>query len=209
MRRRQMLPKKLRLTLCLVAGLATVVTAHGKLGWLVASLAGWDVAAALFLLSCVRDFSGHSRARTAEIAKKLDIQGWTLDIIVVMAAFASLGAVGAMLSAHSGEEQLTHVAFGLVSIILGWASVHVLFMVRYAAIYYQGKKTVEFNDSSAPMFSDFAYLAFTIGMTYQVSDTNLMSQQMRKVALGHALISFVFGTVIIATTINLVAGLIG
>lgn len=204
------IPKKLRLAMCLAAGIAAAVTAHLHFSWLIAGLAGWDVAVVLFLLSCARDFSGHSRSRTAQIAQKLDVHGWTLDIVVLIAELASLGAVGAMLSGnHDATNQFVHVAFGLVSIILGWASVHVLFMVRYAAVYYQDEKAIDFNDEAAPMFSDFAYLAFTIGMTYQVSDTNIMSGRMRKVALGHALISFVFGTVIIATTINLVAGLIG
>ncbi|MDQ1394509.1 MAG: hypothetical protein QOF30_3486, partial [Acidimicrobiaceae bacterium] len=54
----------------------------------------------------------------------------------------------------------------------------------------------------------FAYLAFTIGMTYQVSDTNLTSQEIRRTALRHGLLSYLFGTVIIAATINLAAGLV-
>ena len=66
---------------------------------------------------------------------------------------------------------------------------------------------VDFNEDRRPRYSDFAYLAFTIGMTFQVSDTDLTSKAMRTTALRHALLSYVFGTAIIATTINLIAGL--
>lgn len=200
--------KRSRLAITAAIGIIIGVIAAGiGSGWILACLAGWDAAALSFIGSILWDFSGHSRESTARVAKSLDLSGWTLDAVVIVAALASLVAVGALLSA-TGSERLLRVGFGLISIILGWASVHMLFMLRYAAVYYQGKSAIDFNDAQAPRFSDFAYLAFTIGMTYQVSDTNFQSGTMRKVALGHALISFVFGTVIIATTINLVAGLI-
>jgi uncharacterized membrane protein len=66
---------------------------------------------------------------------------------------------------------------------------------------------VDFNERAPPCYTDFAYLAFTIGMTFQVSDTDLQTREFRRVALCHALLSFVFGTGILATTINLVASL--
>ena len=202
-----------RRTRVLLAASIGLVIAVGMLlsglDWVIACLAGWDVAAIAFLLSIGRDFTGHTKEKTASIARQLDFSGWSLDSVVVVAALASLIAVGALLGAKSGNDQLWRIGFGLVSIILGWASLHALFMLRYAAMYYQGKNAVDFNDKEQPGFSDFAYLAFTIGMTYQVSDTNFQSSGMRKIALAHALVSFVFGTVIIATTINLVAGLIG
>lgn len=201
--------KRSRIAVTACVGIITgIITASAGSGWILACLAGWDVAALGFIGSVLLDFSGHSREGTARIAKSLDLSGWTLDAAVIVAALASLIAVGALLGA-SGSDRLLRVGFGLISIILGWATVHILFMLRYAAVYYQGKNAIDFNDQQAPKFSDFAYLAFTIGMTYQVSDTNFQSSAMRKIALGHALISFVFGTVIIATTINLVAGLIG
>jgi uncharacterized membrane protein len=66
---------------------------------------------------------------------------------------------------------------------------------------------VDFNEASRPRYADFAYLAFTLGMTFQVSDTALTTREVRATALRHALLSYLFGAVIIATTINLVAGL--
>ena len=70
-----------------------------------------------------------------------------------------------------------------------------------------GSSGIDFNQDEQPTHGDFAYLAFTIGMTYQVSDTDLKTRTIRGTALRQALLSFVLGAVILATTINLVAGL--
>jgi len=86
--------------------------------------------------------------------------------------------------------------------------VHTVFTLRYARLYYNGTPGgIDFNESDDPDYGDFAYLAFTIGMTFQVSDTNLQSKPIRRMALRHAWISFPLGAIIIATSINLVAGL--
>jgi uncharacterized membrane protein len=68
---------------------------------------------------------------------------------------------------------------------------------------------VDFGETAQPRYTDFAYLAFTVGMTFQVSDTQLRSGRMRAVVLTHALLSYLLGVVVIAATINLVAGLGG
>jgi uncharacterized membrane protein len=81
-------------------------------------------------------------------------------------------------------------------------------MLRYAVLYYSGTVGgIDFNQDELPRFMDFAYVAFTIGMTYQVSDTTLRSSQIRLAVLRHGLQSFIFGSLILATTVNLVAGL--
>jgi uncharacterized membrane protein len=100
------------------------------------------------------------------------------------------------------------VGLSVVSIILAWSVVHTVYSLRYAKLYYDGTPGgVEFNTEEAPCYVDFAYLALTIGMTFQVSDTNLKTTTIRRTALRHALLSYAFGTLIIATTINLIAGL--
>lgn len=83
-----------------------------------------------------------------------------------------------------------------------------MFTARYAQMYYSGEVGgIDFNTDEPPRYSDFAYLAFTVGMTYQVSDTNIRSATIRRAVLRQGLLSFVLGTGIIATMINLVAGL--
>jgi len=93
-------------------------------------------------------------------------------------------------------------------VVASWTMAHTVFTLKYAELYYyKPQGGIDFGDDHEPTYADFAYLAFTIGMTYQVSDTTLQTRQMRAVALRHALLSFLMGTVVIATTINLVANL--
>ncbi len=96
----------------------------------------------------------------------------------------------------------------VLSIVLAWATVHTVYALRYAQLYYhRAAGGVDFNDTSAPCYPDFAYLALTIGMTFQVSDTDLTTTTFRRLAIRHALLSYAFGALIIAVTINLIAGL--
>jgi uncharacterized membrane protein len=93
-------------------------------------------------------------------------------------------------------------------VVLSWTVVHTVFALRYASLYYHGTDGgLDFNQDTPPRFSDFAYVAFTIGMTFQVSDTELTTPEVRGTALRHALLSYLFGSVILAATINLIAGL--
>jgi uncharacterized membrane protein len=87
--------------------------------------------------------------------------------------------------------------------------VHTVFALKYAQLYHSGPGGgIDFNQDEPPRYSDFAYLAFTIGMTFQVSDTDLTSGAMRRLALRHSLLSYLFGAVILAMTINITAGFI-
>jgi uncharacterized membrane protein len=97
----------------------------------------------------------------------------------------------------------------VLTVVLSWTVVHTVYMLRYAQLYYaRGGKGVEFNGGEPPDYRDFAYLAFTIGMTYQVSDTDLTTKPIRRTATHHALLSYLFGTVVVAMTINVVASLV-
>jgi uncharacterized membrane protein len=142
---------------------------------------------------------------TAQHAVREDPGRALADLLVVLAAVASLIAVGLLVISGTGHSQ---AGLSVGSIALAWASVHTMFATRYARLYYAGPDGgIDFNQPDPPQYSDFAYLAFTIGMTFQVSDTNLRSKEIRATALRHALLSYLFGTVIIAFMINLVAGL--
>jgi uncharacterized membrane protein len=86
--------------------------------------------------------------------------------------------------------------------------IHTIFTLSYARLFYDHDQGgVDFNQATPPAYSDFAYLAFTVGMTFQVSDTAVTSRAMRATVLRHALVSYLFGAVILAMTINLLAGL--
>jgi uncharacterized membrane protein len=133
------------------------------------------------------------------------------DVLVQVAAVASLVAVGVVLgqaASRHGAEQVLLAALGVVSVALSWVVVHTVYTLRYARLYYTPPVGgVEFNGPEEPRFSDFAYLAFTLGMTFQVSDTNLQTNRFRKLALGQSLLSYLFGTVIVAATVNLIVSL--
>lgn len=167
----------------------------------------WDVVAITLLLQIWHDILHASTPQTTRIlASQDDMDRSLLDIIILLASLASLGAVAILLT--SKDSSLIIIGFGLASIVISWLTVHALFTVHYAARYFKiPTGGVVFEGSKQPSFYDFAYLAFTIGMTYQVSDTTFTSSEFRRMALGHALLSFVFGTAIIATTINFVASL--
>jgi uncharacterized membrane protein len=190
-----------------VAGV--VVTATGSLKF--GALIGWDVTALVYLVWVWLKIAPLGQKETARLAQREDPTRGTADLLVLSAATASLLAVGAIL-AQVGKldntEELARFVLGLASVVLSWAVVHTIYTLRYARMYYYGEDGgVNFNEPEPPSYTDFAYLAFTIGMTFQVSDTDLLTKDFRRVALRHALLSFVFGAGIFATTINLVASL--
>ena len=123
----------------------------------------------------------------------------------------SLGAIGvSLIAANSGNsvDKALAPALAVVSVGLSWLLIHTLFTLRYARLYYtEPDGGIDFNMKQPPHYVDFAYLAFTVGMTFQVSDTNLHSREIRTAVLKHMLLSYLFGSVILATTVNLVAGL--
>lgn len=84
-----------------------------------------------------------------------------------------------------------------------------MYTARYARLYYldAGAGGIDFNQQDPPAYRDFFYFSYNLGMTYQVSDTNVSNSQIRAVALRHCLLSYLFGAVVIASTINLVAGI--
>jgi uncharacterized membrane protein len=193
-----------------VGAVAAIIVAILGPWWLI-PLVGWDVTALVFIVGIAIRLRPLNASETAELSQREDPSRATADLLLLGASGVSLLAVGLVLVRASHEQGLDKgllVGASVVSIVLGWTIVHVVFMLRYARIYYRGEPGgISFGGDTHPVYSDFAYLAMTIGMTFQVSDTTLRSREIRRLALRHALISYVFGTLIIATTVNLVAGL--
>jgi uncharacterized membrane protein len=107
-----------------------------------------------------------------------------------------------------GWEVYGRAALAVFSVFESWLMVHTVYTLRYARLYYSGTPGgIDFNGDNAPDYRDFAYLAFTIGMTFQVSDTAIQSKEIRRAVLRHAWLSFPLLAVIIASTVNLVSGL--
>lgn len=203
---------KTKVAVAVLAGIVAALAAGKYVNWKLAPLLGWD-AAALIYIAWVWSKIGRMDGRTtAEHAVREDPSRGIADGILLIASVASLIAVGVVLSeAHGarGAAQLLLILLGIASVVVAWFLVHTVFGLRYAELYYGGEKRggVAFDGTPEPSYHDFAYLAFTVGMTFQVSDTGFQSTDFRRTALRHALISYLFGTVIVATTINLIAGL--
>jgi uncharacterized membrane protein len=177
----------------------------------VAPLLGWDAAALTFCAWTWRLLWPLDPAQTAAHAQvESPSRGW-VDSILLGAALASLLAVGAVLTAaadDTGGLKYAEAALALLSVGLSWVLVHTVFTLAYARLYYTGTPGgVDFGPAGPPEYVDFAYLAFTIGMTFQVSDTALTSKPFRRAVLHHAWFSFPLLTGIVAATVNLVSGL--
>jgi len=175
-------------------------------------LLGWDAAVVIFVAWVWSGVRGLDPGDTARLAQREDPSNAVAELVVLGAGTAQLGAVGfALLRAGraTGSMKAFLIAVGLLSVVLSWTVVHAVFMLRYARGYYsEPPGGIEFNESEPPTYLDFAYLSFTMGMTFQVSDTNITSKPIRRIALHHALLSYLFGAVLLAIIVNVVAALL-
>jgi uncharacterized membrane protein len=208
-------PIGVRIGVATPVGVAAAVLVGVTAGWPYAPAAGWIVAAAGYLAWTWLIVIGLDADQTAKHANRYaddDSTPWILDIAVLMASVASLGGVGYLLVADATGGDVAAAVVGTLSVVAAWLAVHTVYMLRYARLYYTDDPGgIDFNEDDAyrPDYGDFAYLAFTLGMTYQVSDTSLTERRIRMAALRHALLSFLLGAIILAITINLVASLLG
>jgi len=180
--------------------------------WLFAPSIGWIVASVTFTVWVWLSVLRMDASSTAAHASREDPTQPVAQALLIVASLASFGAIGLLLveaGSVSGGATFALVATALITVAASWWLVHTLFALRYAGIYYRAGGTgIDFNQSEPPRYADFAYLAFTLGMTFQVSDTSITSSVMRVEALRHALLSFLLGVVVLAATINLVSSLL-
>jgi uncharacterized membrane protein len=178
-------------------------------------LAGWDVVAVLVLSRVWFRVGRFSADQTKEFATREDNSRASAELLLVTASVASLGgAAFGLLKAHqSGQPLGAMLAMGSVlTVALSWAVVHTVFALRYAHEYYTTKLPggIDFKSGKyEPDYGDFAYVAFTIGMTFQVSDTDIGNRLIRRTVLRHALVSYLFGAIIVAFMVNVMASLLG
>jgi uncharacterized membrane protein len=182
--------------------------------WQITVLAGWDVAALVFIVWVWWDVWRLTAAETRVLAKREDDFEVSAHIMLVVAALVSLIGVAFALLKASGETGLGRgliTAVAVASVTVSWVAVHVVFTLRYAKLYFDENNGlgggINFHEDPAmPDYRDFAYVSFTLGMTYQVSDTDISARSIRRVVLRHAAISYVFGVSVIAVIVNVVAG---
>lgn len=198
-----------RLAVCLVAGLVAAGVAVATGVPEISALLGWVVFATSLLwwvwrISWPLDADGTKRLAEDEARTRVT------DSVVLGSAVVSLGAVvEALVRSRSMDPVgVACVLLGVATVIVSWALVNTVFALKYARLYYSDTDGgIDFSQQEPPAYSDFAYVAFSVGMSFAVPDTALTARQVRKVGLGHALMSYVFGTVVIAVAVNLVTNL--
>jgi uncharacterized membrane protein len=198
-----------RILVATVLGVAVALVVGNTVGWRYA-LAGWVVGAGLYVVWTRLILSGMDAEQTCRYATREDPTRWVADVVIVSASIASLGGVAYVVIAGSGSgpETVQSAILGILTVGASWFSVHTLYTVHYARLYYSDQPGgINFHDPEPPCFQDFAYLAFTVGMTYQVSDTEIGLRSIRATVLRHAMLSYLLGAVVLAVTINLIAGL--
>jgi len=172
---------------------------------------GWDVMAGVFLLLTWTEIWPMDGARTREAAVPEDAYPVADDVAVICAALVSIVTVALLLTHQSDAtlgSKLAKTALGVLSLVLSWAVVHTVYTLKYARTYYsEPEGGITFHNDLPPAYSDFAYVAFGIGMAFQVADTDIRTGGFRKIILRHALLSFLFGTLILSVSINLIAGM--
>jgi uncharacterized membrane protein len=203
-------------------GLAIAAGALGGWGFSVhhpmalAVVAGWDLGGLVMLALAWLTIVRCDPALTQERAGSEDPGRTAVYVLVTVTSGVSLFAA-TILSRRArviaAEDPAVLVGLCLLAVALAWALTHTSFTMRYAHLYYredaEGVGGVELPGGGRPSYADFAYFAFTVGMCFQVSDCTVSSPQIRRAVLMHAVLSFVYNTVILALTLNLVFGAAG
>ena len=198
-----------RLLVAALLGGATALAVGNTVGWRFA-ISGWVVAAGVYVGWTRFILAGMDAEQTCRYATREDPTRSVAELITMSASVASLGGVGYVVAAgsRSGTGAVVAAVVGVLTVTASWFVVHTIFTVHYARLYYSGEPGgINFHDPEPPRFRDFAYVAFTVGMTFQVSDTEIGLTSIRATVLRHALLSYLLGAVVLAVTINLVAGL--
>lgn len=200
------------LSALLFGGVAYALVPPAGVPWWVRASLGWDIAAlALVTLAWVTILSSDS-AETRRRAGQDDPGRRVVFIVALVSSIFSLFC-GTVVVRHvkmfTGTAQIAWTVIALAAVALSWLVTHTVYTLRYAHLYYRsgGVHGLQFPGTEPPADIDFAYFAFTIGMTFQVSDVAVCSSKCRRAVLLHGLISFVFNTTIIALALNLIYGL--
>jgi uncharacterized membrane protein len=199
-----------RLVVAFTLGLLSVILVLSVMHWSVlhAILIAWSILAFVYCAITTLAVWRMNPEQTAAHAKSEDLGGMGAHIMLLVASGASLVGLITLLV----RNETTMVAPALLTFIVvvaSWATIQVTYTLRYARLYYERNSGISFGQDDDPQYSDFAYLAFTMGMAFQVSDTQFNNSMIRRSALGHAILTYVFGTVILASAINIVTSLSG
>jgi uncharacterized membrane protein len=193
-------------------GIGAAVIVGVSAGWRFSTAAGWIATSTVYLIWVWASIARMSAAAIEIVVQQRHPARRSADLLIVVASVASLGGVAHLLIAGSskGPQATVAAAVGFLSVIASWLVVHAVYTLRYAILYYtEPVGGIDFNDEAKPTFADFAYVAFTVAVTYGVTDTLLRKRPLRVAVLQHAMVSYLFGTVILAVTVQVIGSLSG
>lgn len=208
-----------RLTLATVL---TIILYFALPGWLrleTRLLLAFDIAATVFIATVwvmMVEATPTSLRRRARIEDEGKFAVLTASAVVALAVLLAIVFQLHHVKDAAPESAALHVALAIVTILLSWLFMNTMFALHYAHGYYGDDDApgdeiaggLAFPGRRPPDYWDFLYFSFVIGMTFQVSDVQIESHQLRRTALAHGILAFFFNVVILALTINIVAGLI-
>ncbi len=204
-----------RLIYGFVTGLASLAVPLPT-SWQFRGLLGWCVGVGVYLCLAWWLCVGFDAARTRERAQAQDEPSLVLLLVLLLATGACVAAIAVLMQQSrdlTGWVRAGHLALGVMALALSWLFIQTIFTFRYAHRYYQEEKNAEpdgpglqFPGGLDPDYFDFLYYAHVVGMTSQVSDVQVTSREMRRLTLVHSVLSFAFNMLIVALSINVVAG---
>lgn len=204
-----------RLVYGLLAGLTTAALPL-PLVWQFRGLLGWTVGVAFYLLLAWWLCERFDAKRTRERAQAQDEPSVVLFMLMLLASLACVAAITVVMQQtklYSGMERTIHIGLSVVALVASWFFMQTIFAFRYAHRYYQEEKQneadgpgLQFPGGLDPDYFDFLYYAHVVGMTSQVSDVQVTSREMRRLTMVHGVLSFGFNMLILALSINVVAG---
>jgi uncharacterized membrane protein len=208
-----------RFLIALIVAIVVFFLSAGHLKFAYQTILTWNAFAwSAIVMAWIRILFADARA-SVRSAKLQDAGRTTIFVFVVLSTIASLFAVALLIGSAKGlkgEALSGHILLAAGTVVSSWALVHTVFTMHYAHLFYRdldddadGEEGsgLEFPNEKTPDFVDFAYFSFVIGMTFQVSDVQISSRPIRRLALLHGILSFIFNTLILALSINLISGL--
>ncbi len=207
-----------KLFICIVFGVVIYFIADVRgLDELTHLMISWDAFSLSMIILSWITFAVTKSQQIREQAKAQDSSRILIFITVLVSTFASFLAVLLLLISKKEfkNTEALHLTVAIAGMLFAWFLIHTIFTFRYAHIFYGDNKDkpdihaggLEFPNDKRPDYMDFAYFSFVLGMTFQVSDVDITSKRLRRFSLLHSILAFIFNTVMIALTINIIAGL--
>jgi uncharacterized membrane protein len=206
----------LKLWVAVVVGLAIVVVAPSRWSWIVRILTGWNGAMLIIVPFTYVWMKALDAKQLRARYEEEDPTAPVILLVVVVGAILSVLAIIALLSTLKQApppQRVAHLVLATSTIVNSWLLVHTMFTIHYADMYYsvaQGDPApLAFPETPEPLFWDFVYFAFTIGVACQTADVETRQTAIRKTVAVHSVIAFVFNLAVLGFALNVSAGLLG